>query len=153
MSIDRQVRVPFARNDLQQLLEPRVPLCSHNAELGQMRPHGIDYFKTATGCDNDHIYIDIRKRARIRSAAIVGVSPLISARSNAPRRIVFDGNLASTLQSSFDRLTHIGRQGLALKFHCSLRSTCSRLRRKACAAQLIEPFDGPTDSGVAAATT
>ena len=42
VSIDRQARVPFARNDLQQLLEPRVPLCSHNAELSQMRPQGID---------------------------------------------------------------------------------------------------------------
>ena len=42
MSIDRQARIPFARNDLQQFLEPRVPLCSHNAELGQMRPQGID---------------------------------------------------------------------------------------------------------------
>jgi hypothetical protein len=42
VSIDRQARITFARNDLQQFLEPRVPLCSHNAELGQMRPQSID---------------------------------------------------------------------------------------------------------------
>ena len=42
VSIDRQARIRFASNDLQQFLDPVTPLRSHNAELGQMRPHGID---------------------------------------------------------------------------------------------------------------
>ena len=51
MRLSRQARVPFGRNDLQQLLEPRVPLCSHNAELGQMRPQGIDLGSAAASKD------------------------------------------------------------------------------------------------------
>jgi hypothetical protein len=43
VSIDRQARILFAGNDLQQLLDPFTPLRSHDAELGQMRPHGIDH--------------------------------------------------------------------------------------------------------------
>ena len=41
VTIDRQARIPFARNDLQQLLEPGGPLCSHNAELRHMRPQAL----------------------------------------------------------------------------------------------------------------
>ena len=37
VSIDRQARIRFASNDLQQFLDPVTPLRSHNAELGQMR--------------------------------------------------------------------------------------------------------------------
>ena len=43
VSINWQARILLARNDLQQLLDPFAPLRSHNAELGQMRPQGIDY--------------------------------------------------------------------------------------------------------------
>ena len=43
VGIYRQARILFAGNDLQQFLDPVTPLRSHNAELGQMRPHGIDY--------------------------------------------------------------------------------------------------------------
>ena len=42
VSIDRQARILFARNDLQQLLDPFAPLRSRNAEFGHMRPQGID---------------------------------------------------------------------------------------------------------------
>ena len=43
MRIGRQALIRIARNDLQQLLDPFAPLRSHNAELGQMRPQGIDH--------------------------------------------------------------------------------------------------------------
>jgi hypothetical protein len=42
VSIDRQTCILFARNDLQQLLDPFAPLRSHNAELRHMRPQSID---------------------------------------------------------------------------------------------------------------
>jgi hypothetical protein len=42
MSIDRQTCILFARNDLQQLLDPFAPLRSHNAELRHVRPQSID---------------------------------------------------------------------------------------------------------------
>ncbi len=42
MSIDRQTCILFARNDLQQLLDPFAPLRSHNAELCHVRPQSID---------------------------------------------------------------------------------------------------------------
>jgi hypothetical protein len=43
VSIDRQARILFARNDRQQLLDPFTSLRSHNAELGHMRPQSIDH--------------------------------------------------------------------------------------------------------------
>jgi hypothetical protein len=43
VSIGRQALILIARNDRQQLLEPFDPLCSRNAELGQMRPQDIDH--------------------------------------------------------------------------------------------------------------
>jgi hypothetical protein len=42
VSIDRQTCILFARNDLQQLLDPFAPLRCHNAELRHMRPQSID---------------------------------------------------------------------------------------------------------------
>jgi hypothetical protein len=48
VSIGRQALILVARNDLQQLLEPCGPLCSRNAELGQMRRQGIDHLSPAS---------------------------------------------------------------------------------------------------------
>jgi hypothetical protein len=42
VSIDRQTCILFARNDLQQLLDPFAPLRSHNAELRHVRRQSID---------------------------------------------------------------------------------------------------------------
>jgi len=46
--IHRQAFIRIARNDLQQLLEPCGPLCSRNAELGQVRPQSIDHLGPLT---------------------------------------------------------------------------------------------------------
>ena len=43
MSLGRQALIRGAGNDRQQIPEPCVPLCSRNAELGHMRPQGIDH--------------------------------------------------------------------------------------------------------------
>ena len=42
MSIDRQARTSILGDDRQQLLDPFASLRSRYAELGQMRPQGID---------------------------------------------------------------------------------------------------------------
>ena len=38
VGVDRQARTLILYDDRQQLFDPFAPLCSRNAELGQMRP-------------------------------------------------------------------------------------------------------------------
>jgi hypothetical protein len=46
--IDRQARVLFVRHEREQFFHPFITLCSHDAELGQMRTQCIDHLGTLT---------------------------------------------------------------------------------------------------------